>query len=375
MARVLAGLRCKAWRTQSWTLAGACRHCSVEKFAAMKPNPVSMHSWIHEFAHPGTLAEFLVEEIPIRFAERIRWIEQVNEWKDVPELVESHLKHTASFSYMRKADPKDPVKFQKTVQKVLKRQDNMVELMTLGMQKLRKLRQAENFDGFSNKFLDNFLLNRLGCNLLLSHYLACAHPHRKMIGIIDPQCDAVETCRAAGQEILDACRDFLGRQPVLRVEGFSPEGHQGLAPRFTYIPGILTFIMRELLKNSFRATLDITPDEELESRPIEVIVCANEAHVMIRVSDRAQGIPIEVGNRVWSYMYTTSSKASPLSGYGVGLPLSRLHARYMGGTLELISLPGYGTNAYLSLPRVDTEMIEVVPDEDAPVASSYSFTV
>ena len=32
---------------------------------------------------------------------------------------------------MRKADPKDPVKFQKTVQKVLKRQDNMVELMTL----------------------------------------------------------------------------------------------------------------------------------------------------------------------------------------------------------------------------------------------------
>lgn len=47
----------------------------------------------------------------------------------------------------------------------------------------------------------------------------------------------------------------------------------------------------------------------------------------------------------------------------------------MGGTLELVSLPGYGTNAYLSLPRVDTEMIEVVPDEDAPVASSYSFTV
>lgn len=37
----------------------------------------------------------------------------------------------ASFSYIRKADPKDSVKFQKTVQKVLKRQDNMVELMTL----------------------------------------------------------------------------------------------------------------------------------------------------------------------------------------------------------------------------------------------------
>eukprot|EP00434_Breviolum_minutum_P033257 symbB.v1.2.029428.t1/scaffold3153.1/size62324/7 len=31
------------------------RHCSVERFAAMKPNPVSMHSWTHEFAHPGLL--------------------------------------------------------------------------------------------------------------------------------------------------------------------------------------------------------------------------------------------------------------------------------------------------------------------------------
>ena len=43
----------------------------------------------------------------------------------------SHRFLQASFSYIRKADPKDPVKFQKTVQKVLQRQDNMVELMTL----------------------------------------------------------------------------------------------------------------------------------------------------------------------------------------------------------------------------------------------------
>eukprot|EP00437_Effrenium_voratum_P015540 CAMPEP_0181442678 /NCGR_PEP_ID=MMETSP1110-20121109/24151_1 /TAXON_ID=174948 /ORGANISM="Symbiodinium sp., Strain CCMP421" /LENGTH=343 /DNA_ID=CAMNT_0023566609 /DNA_START=131 /DNA_END=1162 /DNA_ORIENTATION=+ len=343
----------------------------------MKPNPVSMHSWLHEFAQPGNLAEFLVEEIPIRFAERIRWIQQVQEWQEIPELTEAHLKHMASFSYMLKADPKDPVKFQGAVQKVLKRQDNMVPLMTRAMQKLRQLRGEEDFDDFSNKFLDNFLLNRLGCNLLLSHYLAVAHPHRKMIGIIDPQCDAVETCRAAGEDIVKACRDFLGRTPQMSVEGYSQEGVPGRAPRFAYIPGILEFVVRELLKNSFRATLDLARSEaELQSRPIRVIVCADEDHVMIRISDKAQGIPIEVGTRVWSYMYTTTSgKPSPLSGYGVGLPLSRLHARYLGGTLQLISLPGYGTDAYLSLPRVDTEMVEVVPDEDGPEALPYSFTV
>ena len=41
-------------------------------------------------------------------------------------------------------------------------QENMVELMSQAMQKLRALRGGEDFDSFSNKFLDNFLLN-LGC--------------------------------------------------------------------------------------------------------------------------------------------------------------------------------------------------------------------
>ncbi|CAJ1358121.1 unnamed protein product [Effrenium voratum] len=111
----------------------------------MKPNPVSMHSWLHEFAQPGNLAEFLVEEIPIRFAERIRWIQQVQEWQEIPELTEAHLKHMASFSYMLKADPKDPVKFQGAVQKVLKRQDNMVPLMTRASQLCR------SFGSFAEK--------------------------------------------------------------------------------------------------------------------------------------------------------------------------------------------------------------------------------
>ena len=31
-------------------------------------------------------------------------------------------------------------------------------------------------------------------------------------------------------------------------------------------------------------------------------------------------------------------------GYGIGLPLSRLHAKYLGGALDLVSLPGYGVD-------------------------------
>jgi hypothetical protein len=42
-----------------------------------------------------------------------------------------------------------------------------------------------------------------------------------------------------------------------------------------------------------------------------------------------------------------------MAGLGFGLPLSRLHARYFGGELQLVNLPGYGVDAYLSLPKLD----------------------
>jgi hypothetical protein len=38
-------------------------------------------------------------------------------------------------------------------------------------------------------------------------------------------------------------------------------------------------------------------------------------------------------------------------GFGYGLPISRCYARYFGGDLRLISMEGYGTDAYLHLSR------------------------
>ena len=58
-----------------------------------------------------------------------------------------------------------------------------------------------------NKFLDDFLLSRLGCNMLLGQYLACTS-NSHITSIVNPQCDAFEICQKAAEEVI------LGRVEV-----------------------------------------------------------------------------------------------------------------------------------------------------------------
>ncbi|CAJ1364003.1 unnamed protein product [Effrenium voratum] len=126
----------------------------------------------------------------------------------------------------------------------------------------------------------------------------------------------------------------------------------------------------ELLKNSARATIETSSSPaEVEARPIVVTVSANSGQVAIRIQDFAGGIPFEVAERVWSYTYSTADTKSdvwehqgtPLAGYGVGLPLSRLYAQYLGGTLNLMSMPGEGTTAFLHMKRLKRDTREQLP--------------
>jgi hypothetical protein len=44
----------------------------------------------------------------------------------------------------------------------------------------------------------------------------------------------------------------------------------------------------------------------------------------------------------------------PGFGFGRGLPVARLAARYFGGDLDLVSMEGHGTDVYVHLARADT---------------------
>lgn len=67
-------------------------------------------------------------------------------------------------------------------------------------------------------------------------------------------------------------------------------------------------------------------------------------------------------------MFSTSPQPSasglnsaPLAGYGYGLPLSRLYARYLHGDLVISSCEGYGTDALVYLKVLTNEANELLP--------------
>ena len=76
--------------------------------------------------------------------------------------------------------------------------------------------------------------------------------------------------------------------------------------------------------------------------------------LFFQISDEGGGIPRSGTSKIWTYLYSTAK--SPIAndrkhfqdtpqimaGYGYGLPISRLYAKYFGGDLQIISMEGYG---------------------------------
>jgi pyruvate dehydrogenase kinase 2/3/4 len=105
---------------------------------------------------------------------------------------------------------------------------------------------------------------------------------------------------------------------------------------FPYVPGHLSHICFELLKNSLRAVVERYGPECEHFPPIKVIVVEGKEDITIKISDEGGGIARSAIPLIWTYMYTTmegqtidqdfqaSDFKAPMAGFGYGLPLSRL---------------------------------------------------
>lgn len=152
---------------------------------------------------------------------------------------------------------------------------------------------------------------------------------------------------------------------------------------FTYVPSHLHHVFVEILKNAVVATInkysncdqhcdkhcDQHRDQHCDQSklpPINVTIMdkdSNTDEFAIKISDYGIGMTNSEMANIWSYFYSTSIKtifnsdsvqefddfdrAAPISGFGYGLPISKLLMHYFDGDISINSIKNKGTDVYL----------------------------
>ncbi|KAJ1772680.1 [Pyruvate dehydrogenase (acetyl-transferring)] kinase isozyme 2 [Coemansia sp. RSA 1813] len=251
--------------------------------------------------------------------------------------------------------------FVKTLDKIKRRHDPVVTALAQGVVEYKKLLKTNRIDNHVQHFLDRFYLSRIGIRMLIGQQIELNQPqqHKDYVGVICTNTNVSEVVQEAINNAQYICGDYYMLMNIPEIELHCPKDLE-----FMYVPSHLHHMVFELLKNSLRAVVELYGDEADKYPTIKVVVAEGNEDITIKVSDEGGGIPRSAMEHVWTYMYTTaqtpmldpefdkSDFRAPLAGFGYGLPLSRLYARYFGGDLKLISMEGYGTDAYLHLSRL-----------------------
>ncbi|KAJ1310845.1 hypothetical protein OPQ81_009363 [Rhizoctonia solani] len=240
--------------------------------------------------------------------------------------------------------------FTKALEAIKRRHDPTVTTVAQGVLEWKRSQNIGQLDTEIQGWLDRFYMSRIGIRFLIGQHVALNTqvPHEDYVGIICTKSNVHDIAHEAIENARFVCEEHyaLFKGPPVQL----------ICPRdltFPYVPGHLSHILFELLKNSLRAVVErYGPDNETSYPPIKVIVVEGREDITIKISDEGGGIPRSSVPLVWGYLFTTmegqnldqdfqaSDFKAPMAGFGYGLPLSRLYARYFGGDLRLISMEG-----------------------------------
>lgn len=255
-------------------------------------------------------------------------------------------------------------RFTRLLDNIKKRHDPTVTTVAQGVLEWKRSQKAKDIATEIQAWLDRFYLSRIGIRFLIGQHVALntLQPHPDYVGIICTKSNIHDIVHEAIENARFVCEEHYGMFKGPPVQLICPKDLH-----FNYVPGHLSHICFELLKNSLRAVVErYGPDREDHLPPIKVIVVEGKEDITIKISDEGGGIPRSAIPLIWTYMYTTmegqnlhqdfqaSDFRAPMAGFGYGLPLSRLYARYFGGDLLLISIDGFGTDVYIHLNRLSS---------------------
>ncbi|XP_067825091.1 pyruvate dehydrogenase (acetyl-transferring) kinase isozyme 2, mitochondrial-like isoform X2 [Heptranchias perlo] len=360
-------------------LANVPKH--IDHFSKFSPSPLSIKQFL-DFGSTNACEKtsfmFLRQELPVRLSNIMKEINLLpDRLLGTPsvQLVQSwyvqSLTDILEF-YDRNPDDHSALSgFTDALITIRNRHNDVIPTMAQGV-----IEYKESFgeDSITSQnvqyFLDRFYMSRISIRMLINQHTLIfdgttnpAHP--KHIGSIDPDCEVVDVVRDAYETAKLLCDQYYMDSPALEVDEHNVSGSGPV--HIVYVPSHLYHMLFELFKNAMRATV-----ESHESSPrlpsIKVRVALGGEDVTVKMSDKGGGVPLSKIDRLFSYMYSTaptphlgSSGGTPLAGFGYGLPISRLYAKYFQGDLQLYTMEGYGTDAVIYLKALSKDSVERLP--------------
>uniref|UniRef100_A0A3Q3VNS5 Protein-serine/threonine kinase n=1 Tax=Mola mola TaxID=94237 RepID=A0A3Q3VNS5_MOLML len=360
-------------------LANVPKH--IEHFSKFSPSPLSMKQFL-DFgsinACERTSFVFLRQELPVRLSNIMKEISLLpDRLLATPsvQLIQSwyiqSLMEILEFLDKNPDDQSVLETFVEVLENIRNRHNEVVPTMAEGVIEYKDAlgQQDAVTDHNIQYFLDRFYTSRISIRMLINQHTLVfsgninpAHPNT--IGCIDSVCDVTEVTRDAYESAKMLCEQYYLGAPELELREMNGETQ---AIEISYIPSHLYHMLFELFKNAMRATVE-THESNRSLPPIKVMVALGGEDLSIKMSDRGGGVPFRKTERLFSYLYSTAPRPSyrikhraPLAGFGYGLPISRLYARYFQGDLQLYSMEGSGTDAIIHLKALSTDSVERLP--------------
>ncbi|XP_074553576.1 pyruvate dehydrogenase (acetyl-transferring) kinase isozyme 2, mitochondrial-like [Halichoeres trimaculatus] len=362
-------------------LANVPKH--IDYFSKFSPSPLSMKQFL-DFGSTNacerTSFAFLRQELPVRLSNIMKEINLLpDQLRATPsvQLVQSwYIQSLMEILEFLDKSPDDQgvlETFVDVLEAIRDRHNEVVPTMAQGVIEYKDTfgQQDAVTDHNIQYFLDRFYTSRISIRMLINQHTLVfyghtnpAHPNS--IGCIDSMCDVTEVVRDAYESAKMLCEQYYLGAPELELRQMNANNVKERI-YISYIPSHLYHMLFELFKNAMRATIE-NHEASRTLPPIKVMVSLGKEDLSITMSDRGGGVPFRKIERLFSYMYSTAPRPTfgekhraPLAGFGYGLPISRLYARYFQGDLQLYSMEGFGTDAVIHLKALSTDSVERLP--------------
>lgn len=284
----------------------------------------------------------------------------------------------------------DEIRFTEVLAELVQTHTDTIPILAQGFLECRRyISPAE-----VTRFLDEHLRARIGTRLIAEQHIALhfsskphfdpgASPtpctdHPSFIGVIDTALRPAGVIDSCGEFVADICELKYGVRPRWEIDG-DPD------TTFAFVPNHLEYIVTELLKNAFRATVEsgmtrepvvitIAPEPPTGDkdksppppppparhsstttttttsdaiRPLD----DNAPGVTIRIRDRGGGIGPEILPNIWSYSFTTMADDNDVPGVGSGSGIinNNVHNSTSIDALSVISSSGNGGSSIAGL--------------------------